>query len=285
MSGILFSYFHFEGVELASLPYVNERVISKINQDYETVDGLWSDCLNKSFDFLVSDFEARQKKVTFGHNLFHSIVGGSVKNSVAADNDLHGFIISLQAKGYYTINLNNIEGDFETLKVIVDGNETEYTISECKGKGIELDAFNCSEIFVGFENSEGYNTRKECDTCGCNINCMSSFNVVSQKQDGTKIDPPFTFSLNVYSDIRPYILNQYKSLKLPLLYRAGMYLFQYAQTVNRVNVEGQAFRHEDVFEYYETEYNKYLNLAVEKFNPPKEGTKTKTAIQYISITP
>jgi hypothetical protein len=275
--------FSFQEVAFGSLPFVNSRVINKLNQDFETMDDLWLDCLKKGFDFLVSDFESRQDKVVFGETLFNKLVGGNIKESVAADGLYHGFKIKVEKKGYYTINLTNISGDFNSLKVLVDGVETVLTLDECS-KGVEIDGYNCQNIFIGFLN-EGYETRKECKELCCGFTCMDSIEVLPQTEEGVKIDTPFSFSLNIYSDIRPYILSQWKPLKMPLLYRAGMYLFQYAQTVDRVNVEGMAFKHSDVFEYYETEYNKYLTLAVGKFQPPKEGTKPKTAIQYINTIP
>lgn len=281
MSLVLFS---FNEVAFGSLPFVNSRVISKLNQDFETVDDLWLDCLKKGFDFMVGDFEARQQKVVFGESLFSKIVGGSVKEEVASDNLFHGYRFKIERKGYYTINLRNIQGDFTSLKVIIDGVESVLNLDDCS-QGIEIDGFNCADIFIGFENTEGYKTRKECEDLCCGFSCMDSVTINPETLEGVKIDSPFTFAINIYSEIKPYILNQWKPLKMPLLYRAGMYLFQYSQTVNRVNAEGMAFKHEDVFEYYETEYNKYLNLAVAKFQPPKEGTKPKTAIQYIDSIP
>jgi hypothetical protein len=263
---------------------MNDRVAQRLNEDYDDANQLWYKCVGSAFEYLCSDFEATQTKVITGKRLFAEKLGNELGSQVVADGFYHGYNIKIEKSGYYILTLSNIYG-VSQISVFIDGIKKDFEISECGDVLMEFNGLGCSEIFVGFLNSEGYtNYGKNCNTCS--VTCSDVSTVTPMIQNGDKIDPPFIMNVSAVCDLRPYIMAQMNAFKMPLLFRAGMDLHNYVTTSNRANYESLGFGSDDVYMYFENEYKKYLKLAADKFTPDCDVCyKVKTSIQYISSIP
>jgi hypothetical protein len=69
--------------------------------------------------------------------------------------------------------------------------------------------------------------------------------------------------------------------KMPVLFRFGMLLHQKASTNDRINQTIVRFTQEDVYDFYEAEYNRYLDAALDGHRPPcDECFRANSAVMF-----
>lgn len=292
-------------LSIADLPFVSIKTGSKIIEEFDcSVDTMINELIERSVKFVKNDFKTRSKTLyNTGKIIRREDVTrfNQCTDIVSADSLFKGYLITNTSKSRSNILVEriaaNLEGDV-TLKVYnaIDGKELDSKeITAISGiNNYEINGvYDAEEIIVGFIQDVGvYPPSNEVDFDYCFCNKYTTLKPI--QTDGTdyrecSIDngsEMFGISYSIQCDIDSYLCEIREGFGFPILWRFGMLLHQKAQTSERINETLAKFTKDDVYDYYEFEYNNSLNSLIEGWNAPCDDCFTPNSmISVVSTTP
>lgn len=285
------------------LPFVSIKTGSKIIDEYDcTVDAMISGLVDQSVKFVKNDFRTRSKKLfDTGKVIKREDVTrfNQCATLLSAGTTFRGFLIRNTSLSRSNILVERIStyltGDV-TLKVYnaIDGTELSSQTLTASNKitNYEINgSYDAEQILIGFVQDVGvYPPSNEVDFCLCNkyntLNPIEIDGTDYRECNTSSADALFGISYSIQCNVDSYMCEIRERFAFPILWRFGMLLHQKAQTSERLNETLAKFTKEDVYDYYEFEYNNSLNALIEGYNPPCDDCfQPNTSVRFIATTP
>jgi hypothetical protein len=290
-------------LSVTDLPFMSIKTGSKIIEEFDcTVDEMVTKLISQAVTYVKNDFKTRSKTLfKTGKIIRREDVTrfNECTDLVAADGLFKGYLITNTSLSRSNILVERIsayiDGDV-TLKVYnaIDGTELDSkTITAITGiNNYEINgSYAAEEILIGFIQSVGVHPpSNETEFCFCNkyttLKPITIDDADYRECNTVNGKEMFGISYSIQCDIDSYMCEIREGFSFPILYKFGMLLHQKAQMSERLNETILKFAKEDVYEYYEYEYNNNINSLIEGFNPPCDDCfEPNSMVSVVSTAP
>ena len=273
-----------DNLVVTDLPFVTLRTGSQIVPSWDcTIDEFYKRLIKQAATFVNTDFETRanlrfrntavlgcSKPIRWNEKVLETATG--VKR---------GFEIVNNGKAKTKVNISSVQTYWDADRTIyiedIDGTQLG-TIAVVGGDKLTTTQVNTS--FTG-ERLYVYVTH--------DFDAYVPYNLSGKKGEIGSLESDnaiFGINYTIECDMSQYLLDIAPRLKMPLLFKFGMLLHQQTQVSDRENNTIATFKNEDIYEYYESEYNNYLNAIVQGYDAPCDDCfQSRSAINYRATLP
>lgn len=287
-----------EGISVAQLPYVTLKTGSKLLEEY---DGSLNDFYQKIIDdaslFVQADFKAQIKhNFRTGRVLVRKdlLKFNECEDVVANDGLFKGYLIESKSNSKTKIDVNTINVWTEsnvTIKVYdaIDGSElhSQDVTAATKKQSVRIgESFKTESIIIGFIQTGDVYPPQIGIGCGCANTSLRPIQTSGTSYKECDVDggvSMFGIDYSITCDMDAYLCEFANEFTMPMLYRFGMLLFQQAKVSERINETIVKFTDDTIYEYYESEYMRYMKSIVDGYQMPCDECFTSNS--SISVVP